>query len=105
MTDLKIYPVTTEAVLAYLGIDYVDPMVNANIERMIRTADAYLIGALGDTYPREDPRSTDLALMVIGDLYDVRGIKDSMSNNARKLFDDMALQIRLELRREKHDEN
>ena len=39
---------TIEEVLAYLGIDYADDMVNKNIERSIATADAYLKGSIAN---------------------------------------------------------
>lgn len=91
--------VSVDEVLAYLGIDYSDDMVNKNIERAIKTADAYLKGSIGDTYPIEDPRSKELALIIISDLYDNRGLNSTVSGNTRRLVDDLSLQLRLELRR------
>lgn len=91
--------VTTDEALAYLGIDYADDMVRTNIERTIKTADAYLKGAVGDDYPVDDPRSKELALIIISDLYDKRELVSTVSGNTRKLVDDLALQLRLELRR------
>lgn len=91
--------VSVEEVLAYLGIDYSDDMVTANIERSIKTADAYLKGSIGEAYPVEDPRAKELALIIISDLYDNRGMESTISGNTRKLVDDLSLQLRLELRR------
>lgn len=91
--------VSVEEVLAYLGIDYSDDMVNANIERAIKTADAYLKGSIGVNYPVEDPRSKELALIIISDLYDNRGLNSTVSGNTRKLVEDLSLQLRIELRR------
>lgn len=91
--------VSVDEVLAYLGIDYADDMVNKNIERVIKTADAYLKGSIGDNYPVEDPRSKELALIIISDLYDKRGLNETVSGNVRRLVDDLSLQLRLELRR------
>lgn len=91
--------VSVEEVLAYLGIDYSDDVVKANVERAIKTADAYLKGSIGENYPVEDPRSKELALIIISDLYDNRGLNSSVSGNTRKLVDDLSLQLRLELRR------
>ena len=91
--------VSVEEVLTYLGIDYSDEMVNANIERIIRTADAYLKGSIGDNYPVEDPRAKELALIIISDLYDKRGVNETVSGNTRRLVSDLSLQLRLELRR------
>ena len=91
--------VSVDEVLAYLGIDYSDDMVNKNIERAIKTADAYLKGSIGNNYPVNDPRSKELALIIISDLYDNRGLQSTISGNTRRLVDDLSLQLRLELRR------
>jgi hypothetical protein len=91
--------VTVNEALAYLGIDYADDMVNLNVGRMIKTADAYLKGSVGENYPKDDPRSKELALIIISDLYDKRGLVSTISGNTRKLVDDLSLQLRLELRR------
>ena len=90
---------TNEEVLSYLGIDYADEMVTRNVERAIKTADAYLKGAVGENYPTEDPRAKELALIFIADLYDNRGMIEKVSGNVRRLVDDFMLQLRLELRR------
>ena len=90
--------VTTEEVLAYLGIDYADDMVNKNVGRLITTADAYLRGSIGENYPIEDPRAKELALIIISDLYDNRGFTSTVSANTRRLVDDLSLQLKLELR-------
>lgn len=96
--------VTVEDVKAYLGIDYADDMVNANITRAINTADAYLKGSIGNDYPSEDPRAKELALIIISDLYDNRGSQSTnISGNCKRLVDDMSLQLRLELRRVSHE--
>jgi len=91
---------TVEDVLAYLGIDYADDMVNRNIKRAIDVADSYLKGSIGDNYPIDDPRAKELALIFISDLYDNRGMIEKVSGNIRRLVDDFSLQLRLELRRE-----
>lgn len=102
MSD-TIQVVSVDEVLAYLGIDYSDEMVNANIERAIKTADAYLKGSIGETYPVDDPKSKELALIIISDLYDKRGVNETVSGNTRRLVDDLSLQLRLELRRGSHE--
>lgn len=91
--------VTVDEALAYLGIDYADDMVRSNIERAIKTADAFLKGSVGENYPVADPRSKELALIVISDLYDKRGMDSTVSGNTRRLVEDLSLQLRLELRR------
>lgn len=95
--------VQDQDVLNYLGIDYADDMVLANVNRAISTADAYLKGAVGANYPIEDPRAKELALIFIADLYDVRGSLEKGSTNVRRLVDDFLLQLRLELRRGTND--
>ena len=90
---------TNEEVLAYLGIDYADDMVTKNVERSIKTADAYLKGSIGENYPGDDPRVKELALIFISDLYDNRGMIEKVAGNVRRLVDDMSLQLRLELSR------
>lgn len=102
MSD-TIQVVSVDDVLNYLGIDYSDDMVNANIVRAIKTADAYLKGSIGADYPVEDPRAKELALIIISDLYDNRGLNSTISGNTRKLVDDLSLQLRLELRRSKNE--
>lgn len=90
--------VTPQEVLDYLGIDESDPMIEANIVRSIRTADAYLKGAIGENYQISDPRVKELALIFISDLYDNRGMIEKVSGNIRRLVSDFCLQLRLELR-------
>lgn len=99
MSDTNIIQVVSvDEVLSYLGIDYADDMVTKNIERLVNTADAYLKGSIGVDYSREDPRSKELALIIISDLYDNRGLQSTISGNVRRLVDDLSLQLRIELR-------
>lgn len=100
--DKEIKVVSVDEVRAYLGIDYADDMINTNIARMINTADAYLKGSIGADYEIEDSRAKELALIIISDLYDNRGVLSQVSGATRKLVDDLSLQLRLELRK-KHD--
>ena len=90
---------TTQEVMDYLGIDYTDEMVTRNINRLIQTANSWLKGAIGTDYPADDPRAKELALIVISDLYDNRGMAEKVSGNVRRLVDDFALQLRLEMRK------
>lgn len=89
--------VSVDEVLAELGIDYADDLVLNNIKRKIKTADAYLKSAIGNNYPVDDPRSKELALIIVSDLYDNRGLTETVSGNTRRLVSDFALQLRLEL--------
>lgn len=89
---------TEQEVYDYLGYDIVDDTIKRNVLRMIRTADAYLKGAIGRDYPANDPRAKELALIFIADLYDNRGMIEKVSGNVRRLVNDFSLQLRLELR-------
>jgi hypothetical protein len=91
--------ITVDEALSYLGIDYADDMVKSNVERAIKTADAMLKGSIGEDYPVEDPRAKELALIIVSDLYDNRGLTSTVSGNTRRLVEDFSLQLRLELRR------
>lgn len=95
---------TDQEVKDYLGIDYADEVIDRNVERCIKTADAYLKGSIGKDYPAEDPRVKELALIFISDLYDNRGMVEKVAGNVRRLVDDMSLQLRLELRASKSEE-
>lgn len=92
--------VNAKDVKNYLGIDYADEMVDKNIKRLVKTADSYLKGAIGEDYPKEDPRAIELALIVIADLYDNRDMSAKVSNNVRSIVNDFSMQLRLESREE-----
>jgi hypothetical protein len=85
----------------YLGIDYVDNMITSNLERSLKTADAYIMGSVGVDYDKEDARAEELTLVVASELYENRGmmLSGSISNTTRKMVDDLSLQLRLELAR------
>lgn len=89
--------VSVQEVKNYLGIDYADEMVEANISRMIKTADSFLKGSIGENYPDDDPRAVELALIIISDLYDNRDMTDKVSGNVRRFVNDASLQLRIEL--------
>ena len=94
-----------EDVLDYMGIDYADEKVLKNIGNAIKTADAYLKGSIAEDYPVEDPRVIELAKLIVSDLYENRGLKDTVSGNTRKLVDSISWQIKLELRRSKREQS
>lgn len=98
MCELK-DTISIEDVTDYCGIDYLDDVVERNIKRCISTADAFLKGSIGSEYPRSDPRSKEVALAVISELYDGRGTVETLSGNTRRMVHDLSWQLRLELRR------
>lgn len=91
-------PTLIEA-LENLGIDYADEIIERKVKRCINVADAYLKGSIGENYPKDDPRVTELANMIISELYDNRGVMEKVAGNVRRLFSDMSLQLKLELSR------
>ena len=70
---------SVQEVLDDMGYDIADEMVERNITRAIKFADAYLKGSIGTNYPTEDPRAKELALMIVNDVYDNKGLKDTVS--------------------------
>ena len=90
----------------YLGIDDVDsddPRKRV-VERLIGSAESFLTGSLGPDFPKQDSRAKTLALLIVSDLYDNRGMMaqgstvERVSNTTRKLVHDFSLQLRLEQR-------
>ena len=97
---------TLEEALQYLGIDYDDDMVKANVNRALSTAQQVLYVSLGrdvEVYLPNDPRIKELVLIYLDDLYSERGASAKVSGAARRLVFDMELQLRLELRQAKED--
>lgn len=88
---------TLQEVKDYLGIDYTDEAVDRNLERLIKTADAYLKSAVGTKYPADDPKAKELSLIVVSDLYDNRGMNEKVSPTIRKLVQDFILQLQIEV--------
>lgn len=95
---------TIDDALDYLGIDYDDSKVTANVRQAMYAAIHYLYGAVGEdveTYLPDDPRVAELVLIYTEDLYNERGVNAKVSNATRRLVADMELQLRLELRQAK----
>ena len=95
---------TIEEALEYLGIDYADEVVTANVRRALEAAKANLHGSVGadvEKYLPDDARVPELVLIYTEDLYSERGVSAKVSNATRRLVANMELQLRLELRRAK----
>ncbi len=88
--------VTLEDAMTYLGIDYADEMITANVNACINASKAYLIGAIGEGVDFSDARTVQLALMVISDLYFQRGTTETLSPTVRRLVSDFVLQLKCE---------
>lgn len=87
--------ITTEDLLAFLGIDYSDDMVTTNILRAINTAHGELKESVGDDYPVDHPLTKELALLYASCSYEQR----DLSGNEEKRAEQIALKLRLVLRR------
>jgi len=94
MSDIKAV-ISTDDVLAYLGIDYADDMVYKNIERAISTADGDLRESVSEDYPVDHPLTKELALIYASVSYDNR----DLSGNESKRAEQIAQKLRLVLRR------
>lgn len=93
---------TKEDVLAYLGIDYADEVVEKNVTKAMNAAWQTLLGSVGEdveTYLPNDPRVEQLVKDYTDDLYSERGVSAKVSNATRMMVSTMELQLRLELAR------
>lgn len=94
--------ITVEDAKKYTRIDgdYEDDVV----ERLILFAENYIKGALGDDFPREDPRVQTIAKLIVNDLYDNREFTaqsgNKVSNAVRHICSSAFHQIRMEMRSE-----
>jgi hypothetical protein len=99
-------PTITE-VLQYLGIDYADEVVTANVTRALDDAKAYLQSAVGaDVFELlpDDPKVGRLVLTYLQELYDERGTTSAKAGNAkREMIHSMEWQLRLELARKREE--
>ena len=94
MSDIKSI-ITANDLLASLGIDYADDMVNTNIAKAISYADGELRESVGDDYPVDHPLTPELALLYATASYEKR----DLSGNELKRADQIALKLRLVMRR------
>lgn len=91
---------TIEDAKSYCGIDVLDDMQQANLQRALNTAERLVLGSVGqdvETYLPGDARTTELILMYTDDLYSERGVSAKVSGATRRLAADMEQQLRLEL--------
>lgn len=89
-----------QEVLYYLGIDEVDAMITANVNRSMATAAKRLEGAIGkdvETYLPGDHRITELALIYTRESYDAASLTDKERAALKHLRDDLEPQLKLEL--------
>ena len=94
MSDINAV-ITPDDLLASLGIDYADDMVNKNIAKAIAYADGELRESVSDDYPVDHPLTPELALLYATASYEKR----DLSGNELKRADQIALKLRLVVRR------
>ncbi len=95
---------TTDDALVYLGIDYADEAVKANVTRALKAAEQRMRGAVGsdvETVLQGDPRIDQLVLLYTAENYDERGASVKQGNARSHLSADLELQLRVELARAK----
>lgn len=85
---------TVEEAKQYLRIDFEDD--DALIGELLLAADEYLCGAIGKEHDKDCERAKMLQRIVVQDLYDNRGLSETVSARTRQLVSDFALQLRLE---------
>ena len=83
-----------------LGIDELDEVTKRRLTRLISVAQTWLKGAVHEHFNPDDPRAEELALLIIGDLYDNRTLEQA-TTTYRRLVNDFTMQLRLEVA--KHD--
>lgn len=96
---------TVDYALQYLGYepeDSQDPVVFANVSRILAASEATLKGAVGDDVfdlMPHDPRVSELICEYMDDLHSTGGIVSKVSAAVRHMTNSMELQLRLELAR------
>lgn len=97
---------TLEECLLYLGIDYADDAVNANVSRCLSAAGALVRGAVGEdvqTYLPDSEKFKELVLLYMADLYDERNTTQKVTAVNRRIIDYLEWQLKLELKQVKED--
>lgn len=90
--------------LNYLGIDYSDPAIEANVSRALETAKQHLKGAVGadlEEYLPDDARADSLVLAYVDELYSERAASSKNATALRAIIRNMEDELRLELRARK----
>ncbi len=85
---------TLEKVKEELGIDGNDSFTNNRLNRYIQLADKYLVGAVGENYPKDDERAIQIALLIIEDLYDRKSYNVKENSSISKLKNSLLMQLK-----------
>lgn len=99
--------ITSDDLATYLGIDYADEMVSANLDMAVAAGKGYVKGAIGQEIVEALEDDADIArlkaveLAAAADYYDNRSMiadaKTKYSHVVRRMIDDFCLQLRLEM--------
>lgn len=90
--------------LLYLGIDYADEVVEANVTRALAAAKLHLKGAVGadlEEYLPDDGRADTLVLSYLDELYSERAASSKNATALRAIIRNLEDELRLELRARK----
>lgn len=93
---------TIAEILQYLGIDYADEVVVANVTSALNDAKSYLQSAVGDDiFERlpDDPKVARLLKVYTQEMYDERGTSAKAGSAKREMIHSLEWQLRLELAR------
>ena len=80
----------------YLGIDYADEMIERRLNSVIKSTDLFLDGAIGKGYDRTDSRVKEVALMIIGEMFEDRALTSKEAWSYRRLTQNLIYQLRIE---------
>ena len=83
----------------HLGIDGCDSMIFNNLKSAIRYADGELRESVGDHYPKPHPLTSELAKIYATVSYEQR----DLTGNELKRANDIALKLRLVMRRRENE--
>ena len=86
---------TRDEAKEFLRVDFEDD--DTLIDALLQTADEYLTGAIGAGYPADSERAKTLQRIIVQDLYDKRGLTETVSARTRQLVSDFTLQLRMEM--------
>lgn len=80
----------------YLAIDFDETATDRILNRLIKVADEYCVGAIGRDYPEDDEAVKQVQLLIISDLFDKREFDSGrVTNTIKKFCSDILAQARL----------
>lgn len=98
MADEPLMPVTLKEARDWCGADIESTENTRLLTLLIKAADKYLAGSLGEGYPKDDGRVKTLALFVVDEWYNAGGKTQKVSAAIERMVNSFTLQIQLEMR-------